>query len=201
MGNIGGLYKWGDAKIWEGINAIYKWLYKPGESAPIPTPGPAPSPKVTPTPPPTATPYSKVTPLPTLTDTSGLEAISKMARDNADAISAANKALAAYYANIGQPPVFPGYRWNGTSPGTPKQYTHAAGIKRVPWDNYPTLLLKGETVLPSGEAGEYRGNGNQAAKVGNIFHLAFHINGGNYDVNQLASIMVGQLKEAALNME
>ena len=82
----------------------------------------------------------------------------------------------------------------GSGPG------FAAGIKRVPWDNYPALLHKGETVLPSGEAGEYRDKGNQAAKAGNIFNLTFNVNGGNYDEDKLASIFVNKLQEAATNM-
>ena len=81
----------------------------------------------------------------------------------------------------------------------PMSVKHAAGIKRVPFDNYPALLHKGETVLPSGEAGEYRGHGNQAAKGGNTFHVAIHVNGGSMDENRLASFIVNKLQEVALN--
>lgn len=76
----------------------------------------------------------------------------------------------------------------------------AAGIKRVPWDNYPALLHKGETVLPSGEAGEYRGNGNRAGRAANNISLNITVNGANMDENRLVSILVNKLQEVALNM-
>ena len=84
-----------------------------------------------------------------------------------------------------------------TDGGTDKP---AAGIKRVPFDNYPALLHKGETVLPSGEAGEYRRQGNMSGKAANNISLNITVNGGNMDEERLASILVNRLQEAALNM-
>ena len=77
---------------------------------------------------------------------------------------------------------------------------HAAGVKRVPYDNYPALLHKGEAVLPAGEAGEYRDHGNQAGRAAANISLNITVNGANMDENRLASILVNKLQEVALNM-
>ncbi len=76
----------------------------------------------------------------------------------------------------------------------------AAGIKRVPYDNFPAILHKGEAVLPSAEAGAYRSQGNQSGKAANNITLNITVNGGNMDENKLASLLVNRLQEAALNM-
>jgi hypothetical protein len=76
----------------------------------------------------------------------------------------------------------------------------AAGIKRVPRDNYPALLHKGEAVLPSSEAGEYRGKGNSSGQSSKVFNVNITVNGAGLDENRLASIFVGKLQEAAANM-
>lgn len=92
---------------------------------------------------------------------------------------------------------------SGGQGGTDRPYgpnaKKAAGIKRVPWDNYPALLHKGETVLPSGEAGEYRGHGNQGGRAAANISLNITVNGANMDENRLASILVNKLQEVALN--
>ena len=76
---------------------------------------------------------------------------------------------------------------------------NAAGIKRVPFDNYPTLLHKGETVLPSGEAGEYRSRGNRGGGT-SINGVTININGANKNGEQLAAEFVRGLERAAFNM-
>jgi len=77
---------------------------------------------------------------------------------------------------------------------------NAAGIKRVPWDNYPTLLHKGETVLPSGEAGEYRDQGNRRGGGVNISGVTVNISGANRNGEQLAAEFVRGLERAVYNM-
>lgn len=73
----------------------------------------------------------------------------------------------------------------------------AAGIKRVPFDNYPALLHKGEAVLPSGEAGAYRDRGNRAG--GTTVQATININGANMDGRSLARLLVSELQAAAFN--
>ncbi|HQL96140.1 MAG TPA: hypothetical protein PL005_15800, partial [Candidatus Hydrogenedentes bacterium] len=77
---------------------------------------------------------------------------------------------------------------------------NAAGIKRVPFDNYPTLLHKGETVLPSGEAGEYRDQGNRRGGGVNISGVTVNISGANRNGEQLAAEFVRGLERAVYNM-
>ena len=79
--------------------------------------------------------------------------------------------------------------------GTP----HAAGIKRIPYDNYPALLHKGEAVLPTGEADAFRSAGNSKTSAP-VINLTVNVNGANMDENRLASLLVNRLSEVALNM-
>ena len=88
----------------------------------------------------------------------------------------------------------------GGKGGQTEHRKNAAGIKRIPWDNFPSLLHKGEAVLPAGEAGEYRRNGNQSAKAAPQIHLTVHVNGANMDENKLTNIIVQRLSEAAVNL-
>ena len=57
-------------------------------------------------------------------------------------------------------------------------YLHAVGLDRVPYDNYPALLHKGEMVLTAAEASAYRFGGTGSS-------------GGGFDVNGLASAIAG----------
>lgn len=77
---------------------------------------------------------------------------------------------------------------------------NAAGIKRVPFDGYPTLLHKGEAVLPSGEAGEYRDNGGRSGRGVNISGVTVNISGANRNGEQLAAEFVRGLERAVYNM-
>jgi len=77
---------------------------------------------------------------------------------------------------------------------------NAAGIKRVPFDGYPTLLHKGEAVLPSGEAGEYRDQGNRRGGGVNISGVTVNISGANRNGEQLAAEFVRGLERAVYNM-
>jgi hypothetical protein len=120
----------------------------------------------------------------------GIPGVMQSIGDNAGTAAGKVQTLAD---NLGKIP-------GATSGATTFPPSHAAGIKRVPFDNYPALLHKGETVLPSGEAGEYRGNGNRAGKAGSNINLTIHVNGANMDENRLASILVNRLREVALNM-
>lgn len=91
--------------------------------------------------------------------------------------------------------------YNGGGSGLPNvMEPQAAGIKRVPWDNYPALLHKGETVLPSGEAGEYRDQGNRRSGGVTISGVTVHINGVNKNGEQMAAEFVRGLEHAAFNM-
>ena len=90
---------------------------------------------------------------------------------------------------------------NGGGSGLPVlQEKEAAGIKRVPWDNYPALLHKGESVLPSGEAGEYRSQGNSRGGGVTVHVGSVNINGANKNGEQLAAEFVRGLERAAFNM-
>lgn len=119
-----------------------------------------------------------------------IDALAPAAQDAATNVSALKKSIDAL-STLGPVP--------GPGPAsTPKP--RAAGIKRVPFDNYPALLHKGETVLPSGEAGEYRRGGNASGQSSKVFNVNITVNGAGLDENRLASIFVGKLQEAALNM-
>lgn len=55
---------------------------------------------------------------------------------------------------------------------------YAVGLDRVPYDNYPALLHKGEMVLTAAEASAFRFGGTGSS-------------GGGFDVNGLASAIAG----------
>ena len=58
-------------------------------------------------------------------------------------------------------------------------YLHAVGLDRVPYDNYPALLHKGEMVLTAAEASAYRFGGSSG------------VGGGTFDPAGLAMAMAG----------
>lgn len=83
---------------------------------------------------------------------------------------------------------------------TPPEFTmHAAGLMRVPYDNYPALLHRGEAVLPASAAGAYRENNNTV-----VPQVIINVNGNGRDDRTLADeimrIAVQRLGEVALNM-
>lgn len=88
----------------------------------------------------------------------------------------------------------------GGKGGQVEHAKNAAGIKRIPWDNFPSLLHKGEAVLPAGEAGEYRRNGNQAGSNKPSVIVNLTVNGANMDENKLTTMLVRKLSEVAVNM-
>ena len=138
------------------------------------------------------------------TFTDSWNAVKAIFSDIAGAIQSAITNLSTF---LGMNPVNPGVAAEQSAGGnkgyvgdygTSYLYPKAAGIKRVPWDNYPALLHKGETVLPSGEAGQYRAQGN-GGKAANIT-LNLTVNGANMDEDRLASILVNKLEAVAVNM-
>lgn len=88
----------------------------------------------------------------------------------------------------------------GSGYGTSHLQLKAAGIKRIPFDNYPALLHKGEAVLPSGEAGEYRRNGNQSGSSAPNISLTVNVHGANVTAKEIMAEAVRQLNQVALNM-
>jgi len=72
----------------------------------------------------------------------------------------------------------------------------AMGMSYVPYDNYPSLLHKGEQVLTRAQADQYRNNGK--SQGGNIFNI--NINGVNKSTKEIISEMVAEIKEASGNM-
>lgn len=88
-----------------------------------------------------------------------------------------------------------------SSPGgiTPKREKMASGIMRVPYDNYPALLHRGEAVLPSNAAGEYRDAGNRPGGSVSINGMTVNINGANKDGMTLAREFAQGLRLALQN--
>ena len=50
----------------------------------------------------------------------------------------------------------------------PTQYSHAFGLPRVPYDNYPANLHQGEKVLTKREANDYENRGSNNGIVINL---------------------------------
>ena len=82
--------------------------------------------------------------------------------------------------------------------------SHAKGLDTVPYDNYPALLHKGETVLPASTATEYRGLGGtinrmpQTSTTNNTSSYAPVVNitiNGNAD-NKTVTDIKNEVREA-----
>lgn len=72
---------------------------------------------------------------------------------------------------------------------------HAAGLPRVPFDNYPALLHRGEGVLTAAENRQYRNGGNSVQPVFNIT-----VNGVNMTAREIVDTVVNEIMAASRNM-
>lgn len=74
--------------------------------------------------------------------------------------------------------------------------SHAIGLPYVPYDNYPALLHKGETVLTRAEADQYRKGNN--TNNSNVFNI--NINGYNRSTDEILDELEDRLLRVAANM-
>lgn len=74
--------------------------------------------------------------------------------------------------------------------------SHAMGLPYVPYDNYPALLHKGETVLTRAEADQYRKGSN--TNNNNVFNI--NINGYNRSTDEILDELEDRLLRVAANM-
>jgi len=80
--------------------------------------------------------------------------------------------------------------------GGSKPKGHAYGISYVPYDNYPSLLHRGETVLTRAEADQYRGNSTKNVAPS----IVFNITAANMSEDQIVSMVENKLIQVASNM-
>jgi TP901 family phage tail tape measure protein len=75
-----------------------------------------------------------------------------------------------------------------------KSNSHSGGISSVPRNNYPAVLHRGESVLPSGEARKYRnggGSGGGVSVTGNTFVVR-----KDSDINDIATQLFHLINDA-----
>lgn len=72
----------------------------------------------------------------------------------------------------------------------------AAGIPRVPYDNYPALLHQGERVMTASENRQFDGGGTS----GNTPSVNITINAANMNEDQIVSMVENRLLQIAMNM-
>lgn len=86
-----------------------------------------------------------------------------------------------------------------TGMGDLKAKGHASGLPRVPYDNYPALLHRGERVLTAAESRQYIGGGPAVSIV--IPKLADTINASDpADVDRMIDRLVERIRETRFNM-
>lgn len=81
--------------------------------------------------------------------------------------------------------------------GGGKAKGHASGLSYVPYDNYPALLHRGETVLPRRDADHYRAGSSGVGAVtitGNTFHVREEA-----DIDKIANALAAKLRQSASN--
>lgn len=81
--------------------------------------------------------------------------------------------------------------------GKAKAKGHAAGLSYVPYDNYPALLHRGETVLPRRDADHYRAGSSGVGAVtitGNTFHVREEA-----DIDKIVNALAAKLRQSASN--
>ena len=86
----------------------------------------------------------------------------------------------------------------GGKPSNGGQYggrSHAAGLRYVPYDNYPALLHRGEAVLPRRDADHYRaGSGVTIAKLADTIIVR-----EDADIDKIANALAAKLRKSAAN--
>ncbi|KUO58967.1 MAG: hypothetical protein APF84_05800 [Gracilibacter sp. BRH_c7a] len=79
----------------------------------------------------------------------------------------------------------------------PSLLTHAIGIPRVPYDNYPALLHEGESVLTKRETNNLR-NGMASISIAKLSDTI--IVREDADIDRIANTLVSRIKQTAINM-